>query len=129
MYQDLIMIKKSKNLLYSFYYAGRGLKDAFAQEPNLRIHVLNSIIVLAGAIFLKFSYLEFAIVALTIAMVIILELLNTTLETLVDIVSPEIREKARIAKDVSAAGVLLAATAAVVIVLLLYVPKILILFF
>ena len=118
---------KSRSLFDSFYYAGRGIKDAVRQEPNLKIHIVLTILAAVGAFFLHFSYLELAIVVLAIAMVFILELINTTLETIVDIVSPEIREKARIAKDVSAAGVLLAAFASILIVILLYVPKILVL--
>ena len=116
---------KARTLFDSFYYAGRGVKDAIKAEPNLKIHSVLTIFAVIGAFFLHFSTLEFAIVVLTIAMVFILELVNTTLETVVDIVSPEIQEKARIAKDVSAAGVLLAACASIVIVALLYVPKIL----
>jgi diacylglycerol kinase len=115
---------KSQNLFGSFYHAGRGVKDAVKQEPNLKIHIIFALLAVVGAFILHFSYIEFAIIVLTIAMVFVLELINTTLETVVDIVSPEIQEKARIAKDVSAAGVLLAAIASIIIVALLFLPKI-----
>lgn len=107
----------------SFRYATTGLREALKQEANLKIHIIVSFIVIAAAIFLKFTPLELAILILTVAMVLLLELINTTLEALTDIVSPEIREKARIVKDVAAAGVFLAALTSVAVGILLFLPK------
>ncbi len=75
-------------------------------------------------IILKLSSIEWAILAITIGLVLILEFINTSLEQIVNIVSPEKQEKARIAKDVAAAGVLVSAIIAVLIGALLFLPKI-----
>lgn len=115
------------SLIQSFVYAFNGIKDAIKREPNLRIHLLLGTIACVLALFLNFALIEWAVLSLTIAIVFILELINTTMETLVDIVSPEIKEKARIAKDVAAAGVLLAAMASLIIGAFLFLPKILVL--
>ncbi|OGM06028.1 hypothetical protein A2125_00755 [Candidatus Woesebacteria bacterium GWB1_43_5] len=118
-------MKKDHSLLGSFKYAARGLKDAVKQESNLKVHLVIALAACISALFFKFNPLEWAILVLTVSMVFLLELINTTLETLVDIVSPEINEKSRIAKDVSAAGVLLAAIASIIIGVFLFLPKIL----
>lgn len=116
---------KKHNILGSFVYAFRGLRDAIREEPNLQIHCAAAITAYILGILLKLNMTEWAIIVLTTSFVFLMELLNTTLETIVDIVSPEIREKARIAKDVSAAGVLFAALTSVVIGLLIFLPKLL----
>jgi len=110
-------------ILKSFPYAINGILLAFKNEPNFRFHLLAATVVIILAIVVKLTPIEFAILILTIGFVIILELINTTFEALVDLVSPEIREHAKIAKDVSAAAVLLSAILAVAIGALLFVPK------
>jgi undecaprenol kinase len=112
----------------SFSYAFQGLYVAFKKEPNLRIHLTAAITTLTAAYLLKFSVGEWLILAFTIFYVITLELLNTVLESVVNLVSPEIRDQAKIAKDVSAACVLIGAMMAVVVGLLLFLPKIAALF-
>lgn len=113
-----------KSFFSSFSFAFRGIKDALKSEPNLRIHFSIALVVAFGAFYFKFSLIEWAILTLTITSVITLEFINTILEKIVDIVSPEKQEKARIAKDISAAVVLLGALASVVIGLILFLPKI-----
>ena len=108
----------------SFSFAFSGLKLAFKNEPNLRIHVLIGIVALLVGFILNLNAAEMAILVLTIAFVILLELLNTTLEAIVDLASPEIKPTAKLAKDVSAAAVLISAIASVVIGALLFLPKI-----
>ncbi|PIZ47085.1 hypothetical protein COY29_05695, partial [Candidatus Woesebacteria bacterium CG_4_10_14_0_2_um_filter_39_14] len=66
---------------------------------------------------------EWAILTITIGLVLISEFINTSLEQIVDLVSPEKQEKAKIAKDVAAAGVLVSAIVAVLIGALLFLPK------
>lgn len=111
-------------MLQSFKYATQGMKDAIKSEPNLSVHLLFAVIALIFAYFLKFSEIEFAILVITIFSVIILELINTIIEKLVDMYSLKISEEARQIKDISAAVVLLSAVSAVVIAIFLFVPKI-----
>ena len=79
--------------------------------------------ILAGV--LSFSLIEWVLLIFTIFFVLSLELVNSALEVTVNLASPEVKEEARIAKDISAASVLLAAVLAVVVGLILFLPKIL----
>lgn len=111
----------------SFSYAIEGLKTALRQEPNFRIHLYMAAFALSLGIFLKLTELEWIILTFTIFYVITLELLNTVLEALVNLVSPEYQHFAKVAKDVSAACVLLAALLSVIVGLILFLPKIILL--
>ena len=113
------------HILKSFKYAFSGIKEAFKSEQNMRVHMLLMLFAVVLGFVLKLSLVEWAILTITIGLVLILEFINTSLEQIVDIVSPEIREKARIAKDVAAAGVLVSTIVAVLIGAFLFLPKIL----
>lgn len=112
----------------SFGFALNGLRSAFRKEPNFRIHVALGLVALSAAFFFGFTLLEWLILAMTIFLVIILELLNTVLESLVNLISPDIRPEAKIAKDVSAAAVLLSAIFSIIVGGILFLPKIITLF-
>ena len=112
----------------SFSYAYQGVKTAIKNEPNLRIHIVFAITTLILASLLKFTIFEWILLMMTIFFVIMLELINTVLEALVDIVSPEFNDEAKVAKDVSAAAVLFAAIMSVMVGILLFGPKLLNLF-
>lgn len=109
----------------SFMYAFEGIRTALKEEPNFRIHFAISFVALILAYILKLTKVEWLILLTTIFLVLVLELINTTLEALVDIVSPETHPKAKIAKDVAAAAVLLSAIFAVIVGAVLFFPKIL----
>jgi len=121
-------MSREYSLIRSFRFAFEGVRAAFKEEPNLRVHLAFAIAVLAAAFLLSFSVVEWLILAFTISLVLILELLNTALEALVDLVSPEVKPEAKIAKDVSAAAVFLAASLSVVVGVVLFLPKILFVF-
>lgn len=118
-----------------FTYAINGLKSAFGSERNLKIHCCIAAIVLAAALLLRFSILEFVLLALTIGLVLVAELMNTAIEAAVDLVCEDVlkeqlkseryREKAKIAKDVGAGAVLVAAIVACAVGILLFLPKVL----
>ncbi len=112
----------------SFSFAFEGIKTAFGREPNFKIHVIIGSLTLIMATFLGFSSLEWLILFFTISLVLILELVNTALESIVNLVSPGIKEEARVAKDVSAGAVLISAITAIIVACILFFPKILILF-
>ena len=99
----------------AFRYAFAGLFAAWRTERNLRIHaVVAAAVVVAGAV-LRLPAAGWAIVFLTIALVVSAELLNAAIETVVDLVSPEDHPLAKRAKDVAAAGVLVAVAGAVAV--------------
>lgn len=112
-------------ILKSFPYAFDGIKTAVKDEPNFRFHLVATIIAISLGVYFQLSALEFAILIMAISFVVIMELINTMLEALVDLVSPEISQHAKTAKDVSAAAVLVSAILSVVIGILIFVPKIL----
>ncbi|PIZ77375.1 MAG: hypothetical protein COY04_00225 [Parcubacteria group bacterium CG_4_10_14_0_2_um_filter_7_35_8] len=114
------MIKKY-SLLKSFGYAFDGLKTAFESEANFRIQTIMATMVILLSIILKFSYIETIILIMTIGLVLILELINTTIEILA---GNEITAQAKKIKDISAGAVVLGAIMSIIIGLLLFIPKI-----
>lgn len=109
----------------SFSFAIEGLKTAFKEEPNFKIHVVIGLVALILAFFLKFSATEWLILLFTIGLVFILELINTALESIVNLVSPEIKDEAKTAKDVAASAVLISAILSILVGIILFVPKLL----
>ena len=107
----------------SFSYAFSGIKTAFKKEPNFRIHAILALIAIGLAFFLRFNAQEWIILFFTIGLVVISELVNTALEAIVNLVSPEVREEAKIAKDISAAAVFVSASIAIIVGFLLFLPK------
>ena len=92
---------------------------------NLRIHILVMILVIVIGIILKISKIEWIICIILFGFVISLELINTAIENVVDLITIERKINAKIAKDVSAAAVLIAAVISVIIGLIIFVPKLL----
>lgn len=99
----------------SFKYAFKGIFDLFKTQINARIHAFFMILVIAGGFFFNISTTEWIICILAIAMVLAAEAVNTALEYVVDLVSPDYHELAGKAKDVAAAAVLILAIAAAII--------------
>jgi diacylglycerol kinase (ATP) len=106
----------------SFGYALEGVSIMLRTQPNFLVHLTAAVAVIVLAVLVDLSPGELAVVVLTIAVVIIVECLNTVLETLCDLVSPEFHPLVKRAKDVSAAAVLIGATASVIIAVLLFAP-------
>lgn len=109
----------------SFRYAFSGWWYVIRTQRNAWIHALISLVVLGMSIWLRLSLQDTAIIILTIAMVWTAEFLNTALEAVVDLASPQHHPLAKVGKDVGAAAVLIAALAAVVIGLLILGPPLL----
>lgn len=116
-------MSRTRSLTESFGFAFAGLKTAVAREPNFQIHLSVGVAVLLFAIILGFNKFEWLLLMFTISFVLILELVNTVLEAIVDLVSPDFHPKAKVAKDVSAAVVLLAAVISVIVGVALFLPK------
>jgi diacylglycerol kinase len=116
-------VESKHSLIKSFQFAANGLKTAFLKGRNFRIQIfLGTGAIILGLIY-KINSFEWLSLILISASVLILELINTAIESIVNIVSPEIRDEARVAKDVSAAGVLIAAIAAIFIGIVIFIPK------
>ena len=106
----------------SFYFAFVGLAFLFRTQRNARIELGIGVIACCVAAWLKISRLEWAIMTFTIALVLILEGLNTAVECAIDLASPNIHPKAKAAKDLATGMVLIASIASVVVGLLILGP-------
>jgi diacylglycerol kinase len=109
-------------VLRSFAFAFAGVAYLFRTQRNARIHAVFAAAACIVSAWLRISREDWAIIILTIALVLILEGLNTAIEAVVDLASPQYHELAKTAKDVSAAMVLIAAAASVIVGLLILGP-------
>ncbi|HTU92272.1 MAG TPA: diacylglycerol kinase family protein [Gemmataceae bacterium] len=114
--------RRAVSRLASFRHAFAGWWYVLRTQHNAWIHALASIAILALALWLGLGSTEWAILILTIAVVWVAEFVNTAVEASVDLLSPDIHPLAKIAKDIAAAAVLIAALAAVVVGLLVLGP-------
>lgn len=114
------------SLLLSFKYAWAGVSYAFTTQRNFRIHTVVGTLAVSLGLFLNISAAEMAIITLTCAIVMVLELLNTAIEAVVDLtVKQTYHELAKIAKDCAAGAVLLSAIAAVIVASWILLPPLL----
>ena len=121
-------IKEEKRIINSFKYAIEGIITAFKKENNMKIHVLiMTIIIICGFIF-KISVVEWFICIIMFGLVLASELINTSIESTIDLVTTKIDINAKIAKDTAAGAVLIIAIASIIIGLVIFLPKILNLF-
>jgi len=80
-----------------------------------------------AGIYFEISYIEWLVILFTFNMVIVAEMVNTSIESMVDLITLERREDAKIAKDVSAGMVLISALSSVIIGMYIFLPKFLVL--
>ncbi len=99
----------------SFAWAFRGLVYAFKTQPNIWVHAVATLLVIAVSIWLQISKIEWLAIIMAIGLVWVAELMNTVAETIVNISSPDKHPLARIAKDLAAAAVLITAIVAATI--------------
>lgn len=115
---------KNKNFKYSLKNALNGLKTAILKERNMRTHILSTGLALLAGSFFQLKQLEWLWLLLAIFLVFICELLNTAIETIVDlIVGDQIHPLARDAKDIGAAVVIMASLFAIIIGIIIFGPK------
>jgi diacylglycerol kinase len=108
----------------SFGHAFRGVASALRSEVHLRFHALATVIVIGLGFYFGISRWEWALVMLAVGTVWSAELLNTAIEAVVDLVSPDYHPLAGKAKDVAAGAVLIAALAALVVGMLVFGPRV-----
>jgi len=114
-----------KKFIRGFGYAFKGLRYATATQLNFRVHLVATLLTLYAGYALHISTNEWQWIILCIALVLISELLNTAIEFLTDLVSPDYNELAGRVKDVSAGAVLVAAIFALVTGAIIFLPKLL----
>jgi diacylglycerol kinase (ATP) len=116
-----------KKLIRSFGYAFKGVAYATTSQLNFRIHLgATAIAVILGCV-LHIDQTEWLWIGLCITIVLVTEIFNTMIETLVDLVSPDYNEKAGRIKDMSAGAVVIAAAFALITGIVIFLPKLLLL--
>ena len=112
--------RPTTSLRHSFGHAWRGFAHAFHTQRNLRIHLAAALAVYAVGLGLKVSAFELAVLTLAMAIVVVTEVLNTVVEVVVDSFTDHYHPSAKIAKDVAAGAVLVAAILAVLVGILVF---------
>lgn len=118
------MIKLIRKHKISFKNAFAGLFWAFSTQPNFKVHFTLATLALLAGFFLKISFLEMTILVLTIVLGLVVEMMNTSIEAMTDLITLKWSKQAKIAKDVAAGMMLLTAIGAVVVVTLILGPHI-----
>jgi len=109
---------RSRSLIWSFNYAIEGVVYALRTQRNMRLHVASALLALIAALILDVGRMQLVAIIFAISLVFVTELVNTAVEATVDLAIQTYDPIAKIAKDVSAGAVLVAATNAVVIAFL-----------
>ena len=121
--------KTSINIFKSFKYAFNGISYVLKTSRNFKIQLIFAVTSLMIGFLLQISQSNYVILIATIMSVLILEILNTSIESIVDlVVKKEFSSLAKISKDTSAGAVLLASINSVIIAIYIFVPKIKFLF-
>ncbi len=120
----------SRNIFASFKFAINGLIYCFQTTRNFRIQILFGALIIIICFLLKCNLNEYMIIISTIFSVLILELLNTSIESIVDLyVKNKFNKLAKISKDCSAASVLLASVNSIFVAAFIFFPKIKVILF
>ena len=110
-------------LVKSFGNALRGLSIALKREPNFQLQVFCAIFAIAAGIFLHISRFEWLIIVMASGLVLGLELYNTVLEKLLDLLKPRFTDQAGLVKDIAAGAVLVGAITAGLVAALIFIPR------
>ncbi|MBI4009245.1 diacylglycerol kinase family protein [Candidatus Roizmanbacteria bacterium] len=116
------MIKKH---VFSFKNALAGLRWAFKTQTNFKIQLLLSLFALIGGFIFQISYLEFLVIITLIGIGLAIEAVNTAIEEAIDAIHKDWSEEIKVAKDVSAAAMLIFSLTAFIIACIIFVPRIL----
>lgn len=111
-----------KKFIKSFRHAGRGLLQVFYEEQSFRLQILAAILIIILAIYFKLVAWRWVVLLLIITLVLVLELINSIFERLVDIIKPGVHEYAKSIKDIMAATVLIASIAALIVGIIIFWP-------
>ncbi|MGE5543742.1 MAG: diacylglycerol kinase family protein [Bacillota bacterium] len=115
---------KSQNFYDSLRNAIRGVVYALASQRNMKIHLVATLLVLGAGLFFELNMVEWSLIILTITAVWATEILNSSLEELVDMISPQYDERAGRVKNLSAGAVLVTALGALLIGIMIFGPRI-----
>ena len=109
--------------LISFKYAINGINYVLKTQHNFRIHIVAAITAIILGFILNITKTEWIAIILVISIVLALEIINSAIEMIVDLISPEIQKKAGLIKDMAAGAVLIASIGALIIGIIIFLPK------
>jgi diacylglycerol kinase len=109
-----------KNFIRSFYYAFNGIKVSFVEQRNLKVQIAIAGVTIASGVYFHITLIEWCIILLAIALVIGLEIINTAIENLVDLVTTEWKPLAGKIKDMAAGAVLTASVVSLIVGLIVF---------
>lgn len=119
------MKKQKKQPLYrSFGYAFEGIASGIRKERNMKIHCTAIVLVVFAGIVFRITTIQWCICLLLFGLILALELVNTAIEAVVDLVTEDKKPLAKLAKDTAAGAVLIAAIMAAVIGCVIFIPQI-----
>ncbi len=113
-----------KRFLNSFKYAFEGIITTIKEERNIKIHILAVVVVIIMGVTYKISQVEWIICLILFGLVISSEIINTSIENAVDLITKEENELAKKAKDAAAGAVLVNAIISAIIAGIIWIPKI-----
>jgi diacylglycerol kinase len=114
----------SRKRLKSFGFAFKGLQTLLKDEPNARIHLISTVVIIVSGVYFGISKNDWLWLCVAISLVWVIEALNTAVENICDLISTEFHPKIKKAKDVAAAAVLVSAILSIVIGLYIFTPYI-----
>ena len=117
-------MRKKDPIYKSFGYAFEGIFTCIRQERNMKIHCCAAVVVVVLGLLLGLSATEWCICLVLFGLVMALELVNTAVEAVVDLVTKERKPLAKVAKDTAAGAVLIAAIMAAIVGCIIFLPKI-----
>ncbi len=115
---------KVRKLIASFNYAFEGIIYVLKTQRNMQIHFLVTVVILFFSLFFDLSRVEILILLLTISIVIIAEMINTAVEATIDLITDKYNIFAKIAKNVAAGAVLIAAINSIIVAYILFFHRI-----
>ena len=116
------MLRALRKHHISFKNAFAGLLWAVRTQPNFRVHLACSALAISLGLYLRILPIEMTIIIFTILLGLTVEMLNTAVEAMTDLITHEWRQEAKIAKDVAAGSMLLVATGAVAVACFIFIP-------
>lgn len=122
--RDKIKVRGINRLINSFKYAFEGILYAFKYEQNLTVHACATILVIVFGFIYNISLVEWLVIFLIIGLVIATELINTSIEATIDLITDQTHPLAKVAKDTAAGAVLVFGFTAIIIGCIVFIPKI-----
>ena len=115
--------KGIKGILYNFVFSWQGLVYAYKHEKSMWIHAVLSLVTVILGLFLNLRGIEWLIIMIVLGAILSIELLNTGIESVVDMITHDYHELAKVAKDTGSAATFVATTIGFITILSIYIPK------